>query len=180
MLKKQRLNPASDALMTHYRLNQNEHDWIAGVLAIARFSPSTMGELKRMIGENEAILVESISRVGNFADVKDLADLKQAVSSLLLERGTRLRPGKRPNMGLEKLVSSLAPVFIYFGMPSASSERSRLVTALRLVADEMNISGDPRDEVRRLLKLKSKYAKFAEVVVCHAIANGLNPLSPKK
>lgn len=180
MREKSRIRPESDELMAYYRLHQNQHSQIADTLLIGRFSQNTMAELKRMVGEDEALLVESIARVCNFGDAKDLADLKRAVSKLLRERGTHLRRGKRPNMGLEKLVSTLAPVFIRCGIPSASSERSRLVTALRLVADDVGILGDPRDEVRRLLKLEKKYEQNAINAVLEAFSLGLNPIAPKE
>lgn len=86
--------------------------------------------------------------------------------------------GKRTAPGLLELVARLTPLLLHFGLPFAKSERSRLVNALRMIAAEVGVSGDPRDELRRLDRLKKiqeRRAREAIYEALEALARGLAP-----
>lgn len=167
------LEPECVEMMAHYFEHQSAYAAIADRLAIAKFTPATMAELKDTIGSEAALLVEAVTRLKNFGDANDLANMKRDVVERLQKRGIRLPVGKKPQIGLEKLVSCLSPVLVYFGVPSASSERSRLVVILRLIAQDMGVPGDPRGEVRRLLALKKERENFASEIVMNTLASVL-------
>jgi len=54
------------------------------------------------------------------------------------------------------MVADLTPVLLYFGVPLKSSEGSDLLIALELIAKEVSVEGDPRNEIRRLSKINRK------------------------
>ena len=168
-------------LIEHYRQCQSQYDKISDALSIKRFSDSTLKELSAGVGAEAARLIESIARLQNYGDTEALASNKRAVSELLLKTGTRLSPGKRPNVSLEALVEGVAPVLIFYGIPSASSERSRLVIALRLIAGHFDIAGDPRDQIRRLLRLQSQFESDAHETITEIFRDAMKVLiSPNR
>lgn len=106
---------------------------------------------------------------------RDPGELRKAVGKLLRQKGVRLPRGKRTEPRLEKLVSCLTPVLLYAGMRLASGSASRLVSVLTMIADETGVRGDPRDELRRLLRQRRRGLNFARRVASEAFSNGLMP-----
>jgi len=98
--------------------------------------------------------------------------MRRAVSELLLVKGIRLPPGKRRDPRLEKLVEDLTPVLLYFGVPLASGEYSKLVTVLRRLCEEFDLPGDPRDALRREIKQQREMERRAYIAVMQAAADG--------
>ena len=169
------LEPESEKMMAHYRAHVTEYGVIADGLHVPKFSNMCKDDLFALLCDNGAVaLIEAVARLKKYADHKDHASMRKAVSRLLRKDGIKLPRGKRTQPGMLKLVADLTPIFLHYGLPCASSERSRLVRALRIVAEEIEIEGDPRDELRRLSKINQRAAKCAKEVVYSAAARGLS------
>ena len=74
-----------------------------------------------------------------------------------------------------KLVSQITPILLYYGLPCRTNDRSRLVLALRSIAKEISLEGDPRDELRRLKKIEIRQANKTRRDSYEAMAKGLMP-----
>lgn len=171
------LQPTSLKMIAHYRGRAIEYSGIADALSIARFDLDFMSYLVRVLGSKQnAELFEAVARVSDYGNTSDHADMRKAVSKLLRKRGVNLPRGKRTNPALEKLVDSLAPLLIYMGVPPASSERSKLVVVLRQVAETFNVQGDPRDTVRRKIKIERQLFKQTQEMVWMAFRRGIGGL----
>lgn len=176
-------------------------EWLTqGKLAL--FSADLREKLRGFLRSGDLVnLVEAAAIIGNFHDKdcearmlikigyehevirlaladdswRDLGERRKAVSKLLRQKGVRLPRGKRTDPRLVKLVETLTPVLLYAGMRLSSGSASRLVNVLTMIADETGVRGDPRDELRRLLRQRRRQLNFARLVVFEAIANGLRP-----
>jgi hypothetical protein len=136
------------------------------VLRVPRLSKMGAAEVERILGSRDAVsLVEFVARLHSLHDESDHADMRKAVHGLLRRDGVSVPRGKRTNPRMEKLVDCLAPLMLHFGVPLASSERSKLVRALRVFADEYGVPGDPRDELRRLQRRHRRAMQSAEKLV---------------
>lgn len=141
-----------------------------------RFSKLYCAELRRLLGSAEAVsLVETAVTIGNCGDIEDLAAMRKTVSKILRQRGVRLPRGKRTDPRLEKIVDRLVPLLLSFGLPLASSENSKIVKALRLVASALNVPGDPRDVLRREIRIDREASLRARSIVFEAVAKGFAP-----
>ena len=74
----------------------------------------------------------------------------------------------------------MVPVLLALGLPLAFSERSKIVTVLRLIAEEFDIPGDPRHELRRLKRIDSATSHRSKQAIIQAVLKGLLPLSATK
>ncbi len=170
------LSPLDEDSIEFYRCNADDWAQLADAVSVSRFSDFTRHELKSMIGPEGAYLVEVLARIRNYSDEVNLQSLDRAVSRRLRVRGLARSKGKRSRHGLRAIVGDLTPIFLYFGLPMASSERSKLVMALRTVAEEIGIHGDPRDELRRLLRVKrEEKSPDGYGVLLEAFARGIAP-----
>lgn len=141
-----------------------------------RFSKLYYEDLRRLLGSAEAVsLVETAVTIGNCGDIEDLAEMRKAVSKILRQRGVRLPRGKRTDPRLEKIVDRLVPLLLGFALPLASSENSKIVKALRLVASALNVPGDPRDVLRREIRIAREASLRARSSLFEAFAKGLGP-----
>lgn len=176
------LEPASETMMTYYRERVIEFGRIADALAAGklvkpRFSSYCMDELAKLTGsQGAARLIEARAWIGNYSDEKDLDSMRKAVSKLLSADGVKLKRGKRTKVGVLEMVADIAPILLYYGLPCASSERSKLVTALRLIAEEFGLTGDPRDELRRLTKTERVSERDVFEAVYAAMVEGMSHL----
>ena len=171
------LSPACAEIVRHYRKNAFRYAQIADAMSIPRFPRDLLDHLSVVLGNlAHAELVESVTRLHNYGNAADFADLRSATSKLLFTRGVKLPRGKRTKPALEALVGDLTPLLLHLGLPLASSERSRMIVVLRMIAEHTEVAGDPRDEVRRLVKIARKSAHNARDVVLTAMARGLAPL----
>lgn len=174
------IEPESLEIFSHYRKNAVEYSELADALLIPRFSQELHAWLSAHIGGSDnAILFEAVSRIGNYGDAADHADMRKAVSKLLSKRGVKLRRGKRTRPELENLVERLTPLLLYMKVPLASSERSILVVALRKVAEEFNVLGDPRDTLRTKIKterrLEAQSRESILKIIRNAVMEDLDP-----
>lgn len=168
------LEPECDELMEFYARRMDEHARIADACSIPRFSEGLRCDLLKTLGDERSVsLVESVVRLGDFANVKDIASMRRAVSRQLKKRGVPGRRGKRTSPGLLEFVEHTAPVLLRLGVPLATSERSLLVRALRAISEELALPGDPRDELRRLSKLKAEQERAARQLLLRAFLDGL-------
>lgn len=174
-----KLKPESPELLAYYWQHIEEHGRIADGCRIPRFSDQLRNDLFLLFGDTDVVrLLEVVTRMGNFSDTADLADMRKTVSRLLKAKGIRLARGKRTAPGLQKMVARLAPLLLHFGLPLATSERSRLVIVLRLIADEIGVRGDPRDELRRLTRLQRVFESNQKQTLRHlaeVFARALRP-----
>lgn len=74
------------------------------------------------------------------------------------------------------MVEDVTPLLLYFGVPMATGEGSKLVSLLRGIASEFSVRGDPRDELRRLKRLMTKQENATKIAITAAVARGLEPL----
>lgn len=170
------LEPVSLEMAAHYRKNAADFLEIADALSIPRFSSDVRNELSVLLGGGDNVkLFEAVSRIGDYGNKADHADMRKGVSQLLKKRGVRLSRGKRTNPALEKLVEQLVPLLLHMGLPLASSERSRLVVVLRMVADTFNVFGDPRDKLRTWTKTERRLEKQSREAFLKAFCDGLRP-----
>lgn len=143
--------------MAHYRQSAAEYDRISNALGCAKFSTHCLDDLTSLLGCGKAAqLISSVTRFENYRDSASWSDERKAVSLILSTKGVRLKRGKRTKAGMQEMVRTVAPLLLYFRLPKASSERSRLVTGLRLIAEEIGLDGDPRDELRRWVRVERK------------------------
>jgi hypothetical protein len=164
------LRPCGVKLLTHYRENSAEYVWIANTLRTPKIPAEDMLVLAKAIGEDGARLVASVARLQNYGDPRKHAERRRDVSLLLRQRGVRLRRGKRTRPELEALIETMAPLLIQLGLPVATSERSRLVKMLRLIADAFGVQGDPRDTLRTALKRDREQTRRAQILIREAMA----------
>lgn len=171
------LRKESLEIVAHYRARKAEYSRLADALRIPRFSNDLLSHLSRVLGSTDnARLVEAVSRLGNYSDGADHADMRKAVSKLLRKDGEKLPRGKRAKPELEALVENLTPLLLFFGLRLASSERSPLVVVLRLIADEFDVSGDPRDMLRSRIKADRILQQEVRKKIIEAVRRGLSPL----
>lgn len=167
------LMPASSVLIAHYQDNMSYHNQLTEKLSIAKFGIQSRNDLKALLKKDDAInLVESVVRIQNYSDLKDLDEMRKAVSKLLKNDGVSLPRGKRTKVGMLEMVAGVAPILLYIGLPCAFSERSKLVLALRIIAEHLGLEGDPRDELRRLEKARKLQYQHTREYIRKAIAKG--------
>jgi hypothetical protein len=147
--------PQSEKIMAHYRENFALMHQLASELEFAEFSQSARASLGKLIGNQDSIpLLEVIARCGDYGNHDEHDSMRKRVSKLLQERGVRLPRGKRTKPGLERLVKDLAPLLLSLGLRGASGKDSKLVQALKTIATEVSVKGDPRDELRRINEIE--------------------------
>lgn len=145
---------------------------IADELFVPCFSTVTRKELSTLLGGMDAaLLVEDCSRFRNYGDTAYHSTSRQGVSTFLRRQGIALPKGKRTSPGLEELVKDIAPLLLHLGLPLATSERSKVVVALRLIADEQLVPGDPRDELRKQVAASEHQIQVSRSAVRRIIAD---------
>lgn len=139
---------------------------------VPQFSQTYREELLTIVGTNAAIqLLETASAIAGIRHKADLIDMRKRVQRLRKNSGERLSPGKRTRPELEELVEWITPLLLYLGLPLRCGETSKIVLALRLVGDALDVRGDPRDELRKLMRLERQYHQnvklFADPPLAH-------------
>lgn len=173
------LEPESAVLMAYYRDHLEQHTRIADACGIPRFSEDLRRDLLQFLPDREALrLVEVVTRIGDFGNTIDLASIRKAVSRQLKARGVSMPRGKRTAPGLREFVGGIAPVLLHFGLPLATGGRSKLVRALQMIAAELELPGDPRDELRRLRKLQISRIESDRLLAAKLIALVRRHLAP--
>lgn len=151
---------------------------ISDVLRVPTFPPVTRHEIMRVTrcSPEQLSVLEAVVRLADYGDIRE-HDARHVERRRILRRwGVQLPRGKRPGRRLQALVENMTPILLRIGVPLAFSERSRLVHALRLIAELYSIDGDPRDELRRLRRLDQRHRAHAEAFVWRIFAEALNPL----
>lgn len=151
------LQPESDEMMAFYVANLEEYVSAADACHIKSFSPQLRKDLLGHLASEENVrTIEAVVRLGGFGETQEIYANRAAVSRLLKLRGITLKRGKRTAAGLLELVESATPLLLRFGVPLKTGETSVLVELLDLIAKEMEVSGDPRHELRRLKGAEKK------------------------
>lgn len=173
------LDSESPEMMAHYRAKLEIHRDIAASCGIPEFSRDLRRDLAVFLPNKEDLqLVEVVTRLGDFGNTDDLVSMRKEVSRLLKKRGVRLPRGKRTAPGLREFVECVAPVLLALGLPLATGGRSKLVRALQMIAIELDLSGDPRDELRRLKRLKTQRDAYQRKVAAKIFASVWKNLAP--
>ena len=147
------LKPEHHHIVEWYKTHLDELMRIADECNIPRFSRVLCGDLGKLVKNHQAVQVlEAATRIGNFGNFSDHAAIRKAVSRQLKREGFKAPRGKRTAPGLLEFVETISPIFLYFGLPLGTGEGSRLVEGLRMIAGEIDVKGDPRDELRRLVR----------------------------
>ena len=144
---------------------------------VPQFSQTYREELLTIVGTNAAIqLLESASAIWGIRHKADLIDMRKRVQRLQKKSGVRLSPGKRTHPELEELeelVEWIAPLLLYLGLPLRCGETSKIVVALRLVGDALDVRGDPRDELRKQRRLQRQYHQNVKLFADPPLARDL-------
>lgn len=140
---------------------------------VSLFSDICRKDLLKILGTAADVeLVESVAVVGDYADASGHASMRRAVKDGLKKIGYSYPRGKRTRPELEALVEDLTPVLLFLNVPLASSELSKLVRCLRIVASELGVKGDPRDTLRSKIKAerisRENSAKLARSIALEA------------
>lgn len=168
--------PACDEMMALYLELQSVANAVADLHGTPYFSDATRELLARWFKDSANIeLVEAIARNGKFDNDGLHAERRHEINQHLREKGMRRPPGKRPGAALEALVKSLTPLLLRLGLPFASGESSRLVLALRAIALDFCVKGDPRDELRRRIKEERRIARRTEILLITTAIEALRP-----
>lgn len=147
------LSPERECVMAFYREKQTEITKNADALSRPVFDRETRIDLGKLIGRENVSLVEAIARFGNYGDSKEMLRARNDLAKEMKKHGHFPKSGKRTGAGLKEMVEDLTPVLRYFGLPLATGEFSKLVTALQIIGDGMGVPGDPRNELRKLRRL---------------------------
>lgn len=171
------LKPCDIEMMAYYRARVGEYIELADSIRTPAFSATLRADLLKILGDSESVrLVEAVTRLQKFGDVEGYRSLNSEVKKILNRKGIRLPAGKRPSHpGLEPMVRSLAPVLLALGLPKTTSELSPLVRALRAIAVELDITGDPRDMLRLAVKMGHQEAQQTRRELLEAFARGIEP-----
>lgn len=165
------IRPKGPGMMGFYQASITEFNEIADALGRPKFSELCKRDLATCGLDPQAIdLLESVTRIGNFANVDYYRTNRKNRSRLLLVKyGERQPRGKRTRPGMLEFVAEMTPVLMFYGFEFKTGGRSRLVTVLQRITAEIGLDGDPRDELRRLKRESNKelgrfYRVFAEAI----------------
>ncbi|MDD2948044.1 MAG: hypothetical protein PHV80_04285 [Rugosibacter sp.] len=163
--------------MDFYRSNIQECNDIADGYAIPKFSALYRRDLAKYGFDPQAVdLLEAVTRVGNFNNTaRYQAERKNRARLLFTTNGEKQRRGKRTRPGMLEFVAELTPKLLFYGVPFKTGGRSRLVTVLQIIASEIGLDGDPRDELRRLKKLDLSQRAAMRARFYEILADGIRP-----
>jgi hypothetical protein len=146
------------------------------------FSALCRKDLRRLLGSETIVdMLEAQWVIGNFGDAADYKNLSVAVARLLKARGVRKPRGKRTaRPELVAMTEGVAQVFMIHGIPVTTGDNARIVLALRRIAAELGIAGDPRDVLRSMARLERRLESATYRAVMEAFVRGLAPDSEQK
>lgn len=117
------------------------------------FSVRLSADLEKLLGCRKSVeLVEITCFVHQHWDSESHAEMNASVIALLHERGESMPRGKRTKPDLALLVGDLVPLLLALGVPLASGANSKMVRVLDEVHAGLGMRGDPRNELRRLIR----------------------------
>lgn len=170
------LSKASPELVRLYTENADEMNHIVEMLGRPAFDRWTREELVSLLGSVEQVnLLELAARMGDYGNSKEMQNTRRSVAAIVKQRGIPPSRGKRASPGLAEMVAGLTPWLLFFGLPLASSERSKVVRVLRLIAEFHGVNGDPRDQLRALIEKDRRRARAARASFFQAVADALKP-----
>lgn len=117
------------------------------------FSERLSADLEKLLGCRKSVeLIEITCFVHEYWDSESHAEINAGAIALLHERGESMPRGKRTRPELASLVCDLAPLLLALGVPLASGANSKMVRILEEVHSGLGMRGDPRNELRRLIR----------------------------
>lgn len=150
-------------------------------------------DLLDMLGGNaEAVaLVEVHCLIGAYHDRQMHAELNTDVLRRLHRQGVRLSRGKRTKPELVEMVRDLVGLLLALGVPLTVPKKPRtkyvMLHVIEAVHTELQMHGDPRNELRRLIRLERQAQQARErasergrVAIREAVARALQVLSPSR
>lgn len=170
------LDPEYESMMAFYRKRQEELTQLADAFAVPTLGKEVRNELAKLIGRENVPLLESIARCGCYGDTQEMLRARNALAEEMKRHGHLPKRGKRTAPGLKEMVEDLTPVLRYFGLPFSSSGSGSLVIALSFIGDGMGVTGDPRNELRRLERLNKDSKKLELLAIREAVKKGLASL----
>jgi len=72
------------------------------------------------------------------------------------------------------MVQGVASLLIACGVPLAAGDNSKLVLVLREITEELKMKGDPRDELRRVIRQHKAQCDRTRRLIFAAVARGLS------
>jgi len=169
--------PANNGLMDFHRENITTCNDLADEQGFPRFSALCKRDLYAFGLDSQAVdLIESVTRLGNFTDQAYYQAERKSMSHLKLARYGEKQPrGKRTRPGMLEFVAELTPKLLFYGFQFKTGGRSRLVSVLQTIADEIRLEGDPRDELRRLARKKITEQNKLRSHMYAILANAIRP-----
>lgn len=171
--------PESNEMLTFYRqqIAEQYHERIADPLGVPRFSPPLLKEIAKKLKNPEAAEVLHVAvRMGQFGNRQEHERQRRAVKELMDKAGHTSRVGKRVTPGLDEFVDWMVPLLLHYGVKFSTSEASRMVSLLQRMADEIGLTADPRNELRRRRRQHLETQAGLEVAILAAVRRGLEPL----
>lgn len=171
--------PAEHKSVAFYRrqIAEKFHEEVADPLGVPRFSPLLLKEIAEKLNNPEAAEILHIAvRIGNFGDRKEHERLRRDVNKLMKNDGYTSPVGKRVTPGLDEFVDWMVPLLLHYGVKFSTSEASRMVSLLQRMADEIGLTADPRNELRRRRRQHLEIQAGLEVAILAAVRRGLEPL----
>lgn len=165
--------------MAFYRrqIAEKFHEEVADPLGLPRFSPPLLKEIAERLNNPEAAEILHIAvRIGNFGDRKEHERLRRDVNKLMKNDGYTSPVGKRVTPGLDEFVDCVVPLLLHYGVKFSTSEASRMVDLLDLMAKEIGLTADPRNELRRRRREQLEINARLVTTIKAAVWRGLEPL----
>lgn len=143
---------------------------------LSGFSPLCRKDLARLLASPEAIrLLEARCALSRYGARLEHEENRAASLRLLHRRGVRLDKGKKPHPAMVALVEGLVPILLAHGVRFASGDNARMVLILRRIAAELDVSGDPRDELRRQVRIDRALRESTRRLAVEIIREALRP-----
>ncbi|WP_101102040.1 hypothetical protein [Macromonas bipunctata] len=171
--------PESHEMVAFYRqqIAEQFHERIADPLGVPRFSPLLMAEIAKKLKNPEAAEILHVAvRMGNFGNRKEHELQRRDVKKLMDKAGHTSTVGKRVTPGLDEFVDCVVPLLLHYGVKFSTSETSRMVNLLDLMAKEIGLTADPRNELRRRRREQLEINARLVTTIKAAVWRGLEPL----
>lgn len=142
------------------------------------FSPAFRKQLARELGNPDHVaLIEAACEIGSYHDRNLHAAHRRAVLKMLTERRIKHgRGGKNP--ALVSFVRKVAQLLECLGWKIKSGETSAITLLLGLVAAELNLEGDPRGELRIMVRERRASQAASKAAIDDMLARVFQHLAP--
>lgn len=119
--------------------------------------------------------LEALCQLSDYGNTAEHVDQRRAVNRILRRRGVRQLRGKRAAPNMVAFVDRCHRLLLDAGVPFRSGENSRLVVILRDIAADLNMTGDPRDQLRAIARKNARSDQVARELVADIFRKILRP-----